>query len=331
MAADFIIGIDLGGTNIKGGVFDADRRLVLRRSIATEADRGFEHVFARLAGFVGDLMRDAGLEPTAVRGLGLGTPGPLSHRRGFIYGSPNLPGWRDIPLRERLEAALGLPVVLDNDANAAALGEFVAGAGRGTDHMVMLTLGTGIGGGVIAEGRLLRGHFENAGEMGHTIVFPGGEPCPCGQNGCLERYASANAVGRRAAEAIRLGDSSTLITPLRQQGRLTSRDVAEAVRAGDALAMRVWDEACEALALACVNFQHALNPQRVVLGGGMANAGELLVERVRDKLASLSWRLFDDRPQVVLAECGEDAGIIGAAALVARSDGPVAGSNQATQ
>ena len=320
MPATYIIGIDLGGTNIKGGVFDADRRLVLRRSIATEADRGFEHVFDRLVGLIRDLIRQAGLKPLDVRGLGLGTPGPLSHRRGFIYGSPNLPGWRDIPLRQRLQAAVGLPVVLDNDANVAALGEFVAGAGRGTRHMVMLTLGTGIGGGVIADGRLLRGHFENAGELGHTIVYPGGEPCPCGQNGCLERYASANAVGRRAAEAIRLGESSTLVAPLRQHGRLTSRDVVEAVRAGDTLAVRVWGEACEALAIGCVNFQHTLNPQRVVLGGGMANAGELLIERVREKLAALSWNLFNDRPEIVLAECGEDAGIIGAAALVETSD-----------
>ncbi len=320
MPATYIIGIDLGGTNIKGGVFDADRRLVLRRSIATEADRGFEHVFDRLVGLIRDLIRQAGLKPLDVRGLGLGTPGPLSHRRGFIYGSPNLPGWDDIPLRQRLQAAVGLPVVLDNDANVAALGEFVAGAGRGTRHMVMLTLGTGIGGGVIADGRLLRGHFENAGELGHTIVYPGGEPCPCGQNGCLERYASANAVGRRAAEAIRLGESSTLVAPLRQHGRLTSRDVVEAVRAGDTLAVRVWGEACEALAIGCVNFQHTLNPQRVVLGGGMANAGELLIERVREKLAALSWNLFNDRPEIVLAECGEDAGIIGAAALVETSD-----------
>ena len=320
MPATYIIGIDLGGTNIKGGVFDADRRLLLRRSIATEADRGFEHVFDRLVGLIRELIREAGLKPEHVRGLGLGTPGPLSHRRGFIYGSPNLPGWRNIPLRQRLQAALNLPVVLDNDANVAALGEFVAGAGRGTRHMVMLTLGTGIGGGVITDSRLLRGHYENAGELGHTIVYPGGEPCPCGQNGCLERYASANAVGRRAAEAIRLGEASTLVTPLRQHGRLTSRDVVEAVRARDALACRVWDEACEALAIGCVNFQHTLNPQRVVLGGGMANAGALLIERVREKLTALSWNLFNDRPDVVLAECGEDAGIIGAAALAETSD-----------
>ncbi len=311
-----VIGIDLGGTNIKAGVFDADQQLVLRRTIATEAEGGFDHVFGRLVRLVRDLIREAGLDPSDIAGVGLGTPGPLSHRRGFVYGSPNLPGWRDIPLRQRLEEALGLLVVLDNDANVAALGEFVAGAGRGTQHMVMLTLGTGIGGGVITNGRLLRGHFENAGELGHTIVLPDGEPCPCGQNGCLERYASANAVARRAVEAIRAGGQSSLREPLAQQGWLTSRDVAEAVRAGDALATRIWDEACRALAIACVNFQHTLNPQRIVLGGGMATAGALLFDRVRGHLASLSWKLFDDQPEIVPAACGNDAGIIGAAALV---------------
>jgi len=315
MTARYTIGIDLGGTNIKGGVLDASGTLVRRRSIETQTEHGFEHVFARLVQLVEDLIRDAGLTKSDVAAIGYGTPGPLSHKKGIVYASANLPGWKNIPLRERFSAATGLPVMLDNDANVAAFGEFVAGAGRGVRDMVMLTLGTGIGGGVIVNGELVRGALENAAEIGHMIAVPNGRPCPCGQRGCLERYGSANAVAERLVEAIQAGESSSLKARLEAGEAITSVEVAQAARAGDPLAVRIWDETCWYLAIGCVSLQHILNPARVVLAGGLIGAGEQLLAPVREHFHRQTWRLAEDFPQIELATLGGDAGVIGAATL----------------
>lgn len=313
------IGIDVGGTNIKAGVVDAGGAAVVRREIETEAARGFEHVFQRLTSLANELRGAAGQPVSAI---GIGVPGPLSHARGVIHRAPNLPGWVNVPMRDRFSAATGLPVCLENDANAAAFGEFVAGAGRALRDLVMLTLGTGIGGGVILDGRLWRGSFDNAGEIGHMIVLPGGRECPCGQRGCLERYASANAVAERAAEALRAGERSALSDPFLQGqragaggGGLTAADVEGAATEGDALASRVWEEMCRCLAIACVNIQHLYNPQAVILAGGLINAGGRLLEPVRRCFDALTWTIAPDRPRIELAELGGNAGLIGAAAL----------------
>lgn len=319
MRRQYTIGIDLGGTNIKAGVLDAAGELVCRRSIPTEADGGFEHVFGRLVGLVTDVIGAAGLERADITGIGCGTPGPLSHAAGIIYASPNLPGWENIPLRERLSTATGLPVTLDNDANAAAYGEFVAGAGRGLRDMVLLTLGTGIGGGIILNGQLLRGAFGNAAEIGHMIVAVDGRACPCGQRGCLERYASANAVAERFVEAVQAGADTQLRERVASGQALSSADIAAAARTGDELARRIWDETCLFLAVACVNMQHVLNPQCVVLGGGLIGAGRQLLEPVREHFRRQAWQLAADHPRIEFAELGDDAGVIGAAALARRS------------
>jgi glucokinase len=309
------IGIDLGGTNIKAGVVDRSGKLVRRTSIETQAQHGFEHVFGRLVQLVDDLIAAADLPKSEIAAIGYGTPGPMSHEDGVVYASPNLPGWENIPLRARFSEATGLPVVLDNDANAAAYGEFVAGAGRGTRDMVMLTLGTGIGGGIVLDGVIERGAFDNAAEIGHMIVVVGGRDCPCGQRGCLERYGSANAVPERFVEALRAGENSPLRARVDADDALTSVDIADAARAGDALATRIWDETCLYLAIACVNIQHLLNPECVVLGGGLIGAGDQLLEPVREHFRQQAWQIAQDHPRIELATLGDDAGIIGAASL----------------
>ena len=315
MPGKYTIGIDLGGTNIKAGVLDAGGELIYRCSIPTEAEHGFEHVFARLVQLVEDLVRDAGVTREEITGIGYGTPGPMSHKEGIIYASPNLPGWRDIPMRSRLSAATGFKVTLENDANVAAYGEFVAGAGRGTTDMVMLTLGTGIGGGIVMDGKLQRGSFDNAGEIGHAIAVPNGRPCPCGQRGCLERYGSANAVAERFVEALEAGETSPLKARVDAGEKITSQDIAAAARDDDPLAARIWDETCLHLALACINIQHVLNPQCVVLGGGLIGAGDQLLEPIREHFRKQVWDSARDFPRIELATLGDDAGIIGAAAL----------------
>jgi len=297
------IGIDLGGTNIKGGLVDQHGTIRERHEIPTRAERGSNAVIDDLAALVNHLRRSG-----PVDGIGLATPGPLDLRNGRIIRAANLPGWIDVPIRDALAAKTGLPVTLENDANAAAFGEFTAGAGRGCQHMTLFTLGTGVGAGVIIDGRVLHGHFDNAGELGHMIVAVGGEPCPCGQRGCLERYSSADAVARRAC--------IPSLERKRQGPPLSAEEVASRAQQGDPICAKVWNDACLYLAVACVNVQHAYNSQRIILGGGMSQAGDFLLSSVRHHLADQAWRLHNDLPEICLAELGADAGLVGAAALL---------------
>jgi glucokinase len=315
MAKALTIGIDLGGTNIKGGVCDQRGRLVAQDSIDTEAKRGFEHVLGRMAHLVDRLLTTAKLGKAELTGIGVGAPGPMSHAQGIIHSAPNLPGWVNVPLRDRFSAVTGLPVVLENDANAAAFGEFTAGAGVNVQSLVLMTLGTGIGGGIVLNGRLWRGRFDNAGEIGHTIIIPNGRSCPCGQLGCLERYASANAVAERLSEAVRAGENSVLKPKVLAGEHFDARDVLAAIDAGDALAARIWDETCFYLGLAVVNVQHLLNPELVVFAGGLINAGPRLLTPVQQHFKRLSWSIAPDAPRIAFATLGTDAGTIGAAAL----------------
>jgi glucokinase len=181
--------------------------------------------------------------------------------------------------------------------------------------MVMMTLGTGVGGGVVIDGRLWRGQFDNAGEIGHMISVPGGRACPCGQAGCFERYASANAVAERLAEAVRGGEDSALKPKVEAGEAFDARDVLGARLQGDALAARIWDETCLHLAVAVVNMQHIINPELVVFAGGLSKAGDTLLEPVREHFDRLVWKLAPDQPQIALATLGAEAGTIGAAAL----------------
>jgi len=313
------IGIDLGGTNIKTALVDCDGNILHRLEQPTEASRGPGPVIEDLADLVRRLRqfsfppspsqgedRGEGGVSEGIVGIGLATPGPLDLREGRIIRTANLPGWKDVPIRDALRGKTGLPVTLENDANAAAFGEYCSGAGRGDKDLVMLTLGTGVGAGVILNGRIVHGHFDNAAELGHMIVVVDGLPCPCGQRGCLEQYASANAIVYRAAQ---YRDSHGAVTLLRAE------DVAQAAANGDSICERVWDEACLYLAIACVNIQHAYNPAKIVLGGGISNAGAQLLDRVNAHFRKHTWSLHTDAPEIVLAQLGPDAGMVGAAIL----------------
>lgn len=322
MPSTLTVGIDLGGTNIKGAVCDADHRPLAQRSVPTDATGDAEQVLGRMADLARDVIARAGATPRDILGVGVGAPGPISHARGVILDAPNVPGFRNVAVRDRMQALTGIQTTLENDANAAAYGEFVAGAGRAAGDMVMFTLGTGVGGGIVIGGRLLRGEFDNAGELGHTIIVPDGRECPCGQRGCLERYASAAAVAIRLAEAVRTGEPCVLEDRVLAGDELDARDVLKAIDAGDALAARIWDETCFYLAVAIVNVQHTLNPRRVVLAGGLVNAKERLLSPVRAHFERLSWRIAPDRPEIALAALGADAGVIGAAALAVAEFGP---------
>ncbi len=311
------VGVDLGGTNIKAGATDAEGNILIKASIPTEAEHGSDHVLERVASLALDVIERSGRPRDAFVGVGVGSPGPLSHRRGIVFKPANLPDWYNVPVTGMMRARLGMPAVLENDGNAAALGEYWVGAGKDVDDMVMFTLGTGVGGGVICDGRLLRGAHENAGELGHVIVEPGGRLCGCGQRGCLETYTSASYVAQRAREALETSEESVLLRARLEAGEpVECEDVERAAIQGDTLAARIWDEAAYYLALACVCVQHFANAKRVVFAGGMAAAGDNLLVPIRKHLEKQTWTLVDDKPELCLATLGNDAGLIGAAASV---------------
>ena len=261
------------------------------------------------------MLAEAGLKAADVLGVGIGAPGPLGISAGVVRDMPNLPGFRNVPLRDRVAAGLGLRAVLENDANAAALGEYLCGVGRSGGDMVLLTLGTGVGSGIIINGKILHGVHEMGAELGHVIVEPGGESCGCGQRGCLERYASATYLAQYAARQVRQGRKSSLEGILKAKDALNARDVNEARKAGDALAAEVWDRAAYYLAIACVDICRAFDPERIVLAGGMTQAGEDLLRPVQEHFRRLHWSITEPMTRIVISELGNDAGVIGAAGV----------------
>lgn len=314
------LGIDLGGTNIKAGVVDATGKVLSRGSAPTPGREGFEAVCAAMARLARDIAGQAGLtlDPASIAAAGVGTPGIIDFDHGVVLGAPNLPGWRNVPLAAQMRQVLGLPVVIENDANAAAFGEYWAGAGRGADAaarpdpLVMLTLGTGVGSGIILGGRVIHGGFGLAAEIGHLLLRPDGLPCGCGQRGCLELYASATATARRAKEALQTGRPSSL----RACPDPTAKDVFDHAQAGDALAVEVAQGVCDDLAWACVNLARLLDPRMIVFAGGMALAGDWLFDHVRQSFRAQTWNIAPaDLMAIVPARLGNDAGIIGAAGV----------------
>ncbi len=307
------IGLDVGGTAIKAGLVTAAGDVVARATTATETDRGVDHVIDNMVRLIDELRSSSVCGVDVGQTVGLGMPGTLSRRRGVVISPPNLPGWREVPIVDRLGSATGLRIILDNDANNAALGECLCGAGVGIRDMAMLTLGTGIGGGLILDGRLWHGAYENGGELGHMIVHAGGRRCKCGQLGCLEAYASAPNIAKRATEAVEAGQQSCLKDVLDRGESIRPEMIAEAFGAGDSVATSVWTEACRYLAIACANIQHILNVERIVLAGGLSGAGDRLRQPVVRALEEVSSSMLGVPPDIRIARLGNDAGFIGSA------------------
>ena len=296
--SDLFIGVDVGGTAVKLGVCDAAGRVRARLSIATEPATGPERLLDRIAAAAGELVATTG----AARACGVGIPGPLDPERRTLLRANHLPGWTDVAIPELLAARLGVPVVLENDANCAAWGELQGGIGRGARSLVLFTLGTGVGGGIVLGGRLWIGAAGAAGALGHLVVDPTGPLCACGQRGCLEQYASASSVARHF-------------------GRGSSADAFAAAALNEPDAVAVIAAATDALAAAAAAVIHTLQPELVVLGGGMAAAGEPLLAPVREGVRRRVRAVWLERTRVELTALGGDAGWIGAALWAALGAG----------
>ncbi|MBN1866877.1 ROK family protein [Candidatus Sumerlaeota bacterium] len=316
MADRRYVGVDLGGTSFKIAVSDAEGRILGERRAPSRSEEGHEAVLARIVGEAKAALDEAGVEKADAAGVGL--PGTLDMRAGIVRYLANFPGhWRDVDARTPLEEALGIPVHILNDVRAATLGEFKFGRGRelGARSMILLALGTGIGGGVVIDGKLRLGALGSAGEIGHGIVEPGGPPCGCGARGCLETFASGPAL---AAEGVRLmwtGQAPRLRDLVEgDANRVDPKAMGEAARAGDSLVRMAIERAGRYLALSISNLIVALHPELVVIGGGVAGLGDLLMDPIRAGVLE-NVRMFPaDDVRIETSSLGDRAGVMGAIA-----------------
>ncbi|MBC7105469.1 MAG: ROK family protein [Firmicutes bacterium] len=319
MGEGLVVGIDLGGTKIRTVLADAAGRVVAEVKVPTGAPEGQQAVLRRLIGTVEEVLRLGGASLREVRAVGLGAPGPLDAARGFLYHAPNL-GWREVPLKEILEGSLGVPVLVDNDANLAALGEHRFGAGKGVGDMVHVTIGTGIGGGLILGGRLYRGWRDGAGEIGHVTVLPGGPPCRCGNRGCLETVASGTALGGQAREMVARGEGRGILAAAGGRAEaVTAVAVAAAAAGGDPEALALLRRAAGFLGLGVANVVKVLNPALVVLGGGVVEGAPFLVEMVDEAVRAHALSAAHGAVRLERAHLGGKAGVMGAVALASEA------------
>lgn len=319
----WIIGVDLGGTNISVGAMPirGGELLGVRRH-RTEAHRGAKFVVDRIVGMIEATIDEVAGQNGGRRedfaGVGIGSPGPLDRASGTVLDTPNL-GWRNFPLRDLIANEVELPATLDNDANCATYGEWWMGAGRDVDTLVGLTLGTGIGGGIVLDGQIFHGVSDAAGEIGHTTIDSTGRKCKCGNYGCLEAYASGPAIALRAIEGIETGSESIL--PDLVDGRLediTAATVYEGVVLGDPYANEVMKETAKLLGAGIANILNVLNPAMVVVAGGVTRAGDHLFVPLRAEVRRRAFRSAQEACEIVPALLPETAGVIGAAAVFKR-------------
>jgi glucokinase len=293
---DVAIGIDLGGTQLRAAIVSADGAVLAHARTETAAQDGPAAVIAQMADLVGQIAAGH-----AVLGVGIGSPGPLDAEAGVVIEAPMLRGWTDVPLAELAAARLGLPVRIDNDANVAALAEWRFGAGRGLRHLVYVTVSTGIGGGVILDGKLMHGHLSLAAEIGHMMITEAPIPCLCGATGCWEALASGTALGQRATET-------------GAWGQVTARDVARLAEAGDRTALRLLDEEARYLGIGFTNLLHLYAPEMIVVGGGVSECLPAMRPAIEAVIQRRAMPAYRDVP-VVAAALGPQAGVIGAALL----------------
>ena len=310
------IGVDLGGTNIAVGVISEDLKIVGRGVMKTNCPRPAEEIFDDIEKAVEMAIADAGISKEEVSSVGVGTPGTVNKSNGYIEFANNL-AFKQVPAKDMLESRLGITCYIDNDANCAALGEAVAGVGKGSKNFVAITLGTGVGSGIIIDGKIINGANFAAGEMGHMVIAVDGEQCNCGRRGCWEQYASATALIRQTKDAMKHHQDSIMWNIVEDNIENTNgRTEFDAMRQGDSAAKQVVDRYVYYVAVGLVNIINALQPEFICLGGGIANEKETLLAPVRQHVFRERYSHYSNiQTEIVSAELGNDAGIFGAALL----------------
>ncbi|WNB93546.1 ROK family glucokinase [Bacillus sp. NEB1478] len=311
----WLVGVDLGGTTIKIAFITMDGHIVEKWEIPTNIENDGKSIVKDIAESIKNQLELLSETKEKLAAIGMGAPGFIDMKTGFIYHAVNI-GWRDYPLKEELEKETGLTVIIDNDANIAAIGEMWRGAGDGEGNLLMVTLGTGVGGGIIVNGHIMHGTNGMAGEIGHITSIPeGGASCNCGKTGCIETIASATGIARIAKEKAQSDKSSALYKILSDTGELIAKDVAEAAENGDNAAIETLDEVSFHLGLVIANLSNSINPGKIVIGGGVSKAGDILMSRLEKQFRRFALPRVAEGAELKVATLGNDAGIIGGAWL----------------
>lgn len=313
-----IIGIDIGGTKISMVIAKSDGDILKKEVILTEGTKPPKGTFDRVKKTIRGLMKDLGMKEKDIKGIGIGCVGPLDPESGILHSTPNIPAWKSVHIKDEISSEFDLPIVMDNDANAAALGEKLFGAGRNVRNLFYYTISTGIGGGLIIDGRIYQGASFDAGEVGHTTVLPDGPMCNyCKKRGCLENLSSGTAIARIAREMVKKGRGS-LILKLADNDvdHITAPVVIEAVKKHDRTACAIWKDAVRYLGISAANIIQTFNPEMIVIGGGVSKAGDLLFKPLRETARKYSWERCYKACSIVPAELGDNVGDLGAVSLV---------------
>ncbi|MBP3300967.1 MAG: ROK family protein [Clostridia bacterium] len=310
----YYIGIDLGGTNIAVGLVNQAGEIVKKTSVPTRAERPFEEIFADMADCIRKLLSETGVKESEIDSIGIGTPGCIDTEKGILIFAGNFKFGKMVDYRALMAKHFDIPVYIGNDANVAALAEAKVGAAKGKTNAIMITLGTGVGGGIIIDGKIYEGHFSAAGELGHIVLVKDGQQCSCGRKGCWEAYASVTALVRQTKEAMQANPDSIMNkTPL---DAVSGRTAFDAAKKGDKAALAVVDRYEDYIAEGIADMINIFSPEVVVVGGGISKEGDYLLDPVRAKIRGQVFGsgLLPDR-EIVAARLGNDAGLIGAALL----------------
>ena len=308
MKKKYVVGVDLGGTKIYTALVDLEGNIIKEKAVETLAFEGENAVMGRIIDTINYVID--GSEKNLIKSIGIGSPGPLDVKNGVIIENSNLP-FKNFEIVKTIREAYDLPTYLDNDANVATLGEFMFGAGKGTENMVFITASTGIGGGAVINGKLFRGTTGNALEIGHTIVANEGPRCGCGNIGCAEALGSGTAIGKRAKEAV----ATNVETSLKNYENVTSKEVFKEAANGDRVAKNILETSLNYLGIAVANTITNFDPEKVVIGGGVINGGSIVLDTIRRVVGERALKTFADSCTVEKAVLGGKAGVLGAAAL----------------
>lgn len=306
----FVVGVDLGGTKISAALSNLNGEIISQTTVPTNANEGEIPVLNRIIDSVDKVIKGGCVEYKDIAGIGIGSPGPLDAEKGIIIYTPNLP-FKNFNLVDPLKNKFGVPVFLDNDANVAAIGEYMFGAGRGAKDVVFFTVSTGVGGGAVLNGKVYRGHTSNALEIGHMTVAPDGPRCNCGNIGCVEATSSGTAIAKRGQEAL----NSKVETSLRKYDKVTSYEVFVEAAAGDPVCKDIIDTALNYLGIAIANAVSIFDPEVIIVGGGVSKAGDIVFDTIRKVVNKRCFKSMAESVKIVPAGLGTDAGVIGAVAL----------------
>ncbi len=312
------IGIDVGGTNVKIALVDKIGKIIYSNSVPTYAKMGYEYTVNNIKQAIKDLMKETNTTAKDIDGIGFDFPGQVDYKTGVVKLAPNIPGWVNVPIAQMIEEEFHIPTRIDNDVRCAALGEMKFGAGQGCENFVCITVGTGIGSGLVVNGQLVRGASNAAGEIGHIkLQMKDGLICGCGDTGCLEAYASGPSIVAMAQDYIKGGKSTKFREMAAAEGgEITPYMVAKAAEAGDPVAKRIFAIVGEYIGIGLTSVINLLNPEKVIIGGGVAEAGDLLLDPIRKTIKERAMVVAGSAVEIVPAQLGNSAGVIGASMLI---------------